>query len=1242
MNQNRRKHKRFLISQHAQLVVNGAAKADCQISNYSEGGFYLVFDSAVLRTLRIGDQSAGDQSVPAEVLLEESPGAEVYRIPVRIAFQSDTGLGVAFINPDQQVKSYLSQRVLAEQQNSLSQNSAPASANTIQGISELESILKDFLASRFGELIEGLSETYLELEEQASQQDQPDLRYARSAVLAEAETLESRFFAQMANNWRQLQHPVSMDPPLRVENQSMELVDQEEFDEWAAVVSISRRLEGRNSNTLHKLSQSLAYLVRSPVSNDNNPLSPYRLLWSFKKSLDPIKVTVSARRVAYSVFAEQILANIDTLYHQIYQFLEQQDCVVTTKTKETRTDQAEQHEPENPDLNHRPKPRSLIETLSSYLGGKKRDARAEASAHKVSSNAAITNALDDMVQGDQRHLTDRIEQSLGGHAGNNGEVELSVESRQIIEATEQLLRMAQQDPRHNDVMCKILRQVQLPLAKAAIHNPAVLNDPSHSSRQLLDNLDQLALLTPAASDSVLAQSANDKLESVLKSLEAAGGKADLEEVSREVSDLLGERKSTFGSNLEQVLTSYATEQEASEASRQIRVFLEQELGGTIAVLIDQLLRLGWVGLLVQTAVLGDKKAKHLQGYKQVLVLLNQAFQSGSKQAYLKPEKWKKLEQVLHKGFDGYPLYREQSESLIEQIHQSLKRGSETFRLHNEQRVEITTAYLDQLLPDTAKAVANTDSDVDVEPQWVRQLEKIQVGDWVTEQQQKGRVRVLNLALHDAATNRYVFVDGSGIKALDCKQLEVLRRLQDGQISLIEDGGLSMVERAVERALKQSFERLREESDRDSVTGLPNRRAFMRELNRLLKSSMTTQSRHILICMDVDKFTLVNDLCGTEGGDHFLAKLAGICASFLSEHNSISRTGDNEFSVLLEQSTLDEGFRVAESLRKAIENYRFEWGGDQVSVTVSIGLAEVTSTSGPADDLNNAAHSACAEAKKEGRNRCRCYQQEGEVYTQRKRMAQSVPLIEQALEKDRLDLHAQLIQPVFIGDGLLEHHEVLLRRLDDQDKPSSPFEFIQAAEQYERMRAVDRWVVQRFFNWAKSELTDSRASELGAFSINLSGQSMCDATFPPFLKEQILNSPIPPELLAFEITETAMVSQMEQARVLMQEIKKLGCQFFLDDFGSGYASYSYLKEFPVDVVKIDGIFVKDIHQDEVSFAMVKSITEVAHHMDKLVVAEFVENEAILNALRKLEVDYAQGYCVGYPTELKQLFRSRSVA
>ncbi|TVO72248.1 DUF1631 family protein [Sedimenticola selenatireducens] len=1237
MNQNRRRYKRFLISHPAKLVVNGAEQADCHIGNYSEGGLYLAIDNAALKRLKNGQEQADSSTLHAEVQLLEQPAQSItYRVPVRFAFESSEGVGVAFMSPDAAVQSYLANFASTERKNRV--RASLRKENNQQPLTELAETLNEYLGDRITSYFNQLDEALIVQEEQASHQHQPDIRHARRMLQEEEEGVKQRFFKQVARSWDQLQDISPAGDNSDFKNQSLELVDEDEFDEWAAVVGVSRRMEGRLASTLHKLSESIAYLAKTPVSNDNNPLSPYRLLWSFKKSLDPLSICVDARRAAYTVFAEQILAGIDQPYHQIFHTLEQQGHTVGMKQRRAIPQQPKQAAVNKgmdvPPQRHQPK--TLIETLSSFLGDRKQPAQMDESAIEISSNAAITHALEDMVQGDQRKLSDRIEQTLGGHAGYAGNVTLSPASRQIIEATEHLLQITQKDPRHNPTTRKILRQVQLPLAKAAIEDPAVLNDPQHSSRELLDNLDQLALFMSANDGSMIAQKENEKLESVLGSLEAAGGKADLNEVARDISGLLDECKSTFNTNLNLVLTGCDAEQQRSTASQQVRAFLEQELKGSISTLIDQLLRLGWVGLLVQSIRLGEAETKYLKHYQQVLVLLNNAFQVRPKQAYLTPDKWKKIGKVLRSGFDTYPIFKNKGIELIDKIGKSLEKGSATFTEYNQNRVDITPSYFDQLLPIvTAKQFVHDDSK-NVEPQYIRQLNKIQKDDWITEQQPNGRARMLSLAWCDDTKTRYVFVDGSGVKALDYKRSELLNRIQNNQISIIEDHGLPMVERAVERALKEGFGRLRDESDQDSVTGLKNRRAFHRDLNNILNSSSESGHHHILLCMDVDKFTLINDLCGMEGGDHFLARIGGICSSLISHPGAVSRTGDNEFSILLEQCSLERGYAIAESLRMAIENFRFEWAEHQISVTVSIGLTELFSGSGHADAVNHAAHSACAEAKKEGRNRCCCYQHEGEVYAQKMRLAQSVPLIEKALEQNRLELHGQLIRPIFQGQGLSTHHEILLRRLDDENMPGAPYEFILAAEQYERMRAVDRWVVKRFFNWARSTLQGKSLSDLGAFSINLSGQSMSDETLIPFLKELIVNSPIPPEMLAFEITETAMVSQLDQARKLMEEIKALGCQFYLDDFGSGYASYSYLKEFPVDVVKIDGIFVKDVDTDRVSRAMVKSITEVAHHMNKRVIAEYVESESILNVLAELEVDYAQGYSIGYPTALNKLF------
>jgi diguanylate cyclase (GGDEF)-like protein len=829
------------------------------------------------------------------------------------------------------------------------------------------------------------------------------------------------------------------------------------------------------------------------------------------------------------------------------------------------------------------------------------------------------------VHQDVRQLSNWVEQQLGEDATPEERLMLSTGGRQVIDATGQLLGAAQQDPRHGEMTRKLLQQIQLPLAKAAILDPDVLNDKNQPTRQLLDDIDELALLSPTGHDG--------PLQAVVDELTAAGGNADLQQLTEKIGQLLEQRKGQFSSNVTQVVAGCDIDQQEQKSIMLTREFLLQELGESVAAPVNRMLNLGWASLLVETATQGEAKAKRLQNYKRAIILLVKAFQPQNSSVNLQPDKLQQLVKLLRLGFKSYPLYRIESEELIEQLDEALTRDKRLFRELNRERTPVTPEYLEKLLP--LKGLSPDEQTISVYPQWQKQIANIKIGDWITEHHQNNQVRVISLAWHNEDHSRLVFVNGSGIKTLDCSSNELAEGLEQGRFDLIEDGGLPMVERAVNKALKQNYEKLRRESDLDELTGLNNRRAYQRELQRLVTDSEHEQSQHILICMDIDKFSLVNDICGDKGGDEMLANIANICRSYLTRPGMLARTGSDEFSILIEHCTPNEGFRIAENQRQAIENYRFSWGGKEASVTASIGMTEITPNGRQADKVSQAARTACNQAKKDGHNCVRRYQPDKEEFKQQRRMVKSIPLIEQALSENRLELHAQLISPVFIGDGLIEHHEILLRPLDENGEPTSPVEFIQAAEQYGRMLAVDRWVVKSFMRWAENAVKEHGAENMGAFSINLSRQSLMDENFSQFLLEQLENSPIPPKQIAFEITETAMVNQTSRTKKVMDAVHNLGCTFFLDDFGSGYASYSYLKNFPVDVVKIDGIFVKDVHQDETSRAMVKSITEVAHNMNKLVVAEFVESEGILVALRELEVDYAQGYGIGHPSPLQTL-------
>ncbi len=1234
MQDNRRQHERLEIDHPANLVVGDHSPVSCTIKNYSEGGLYLQVESAALAELKSSNRAFGESIVQARVrLLDLESGADLpFDIPMKIVFAGEQGYGAVFMDPSREVLEYLK----AQHQNHASSSSnvaaQPLSDSVRLLLSEIKNALSSHVDANFSSFVSHLTDELLSRSEHASLQQQSNYAFAAKAIEQSKDSLKKSLVERLSMVCEQ---PLQSHGQSDISNQQLELVDQEEFDEWSSISTIARAYEGDHSAILHTLSQCFAYTSQAPISSDSNPLSPYSFLWAFKKSLVPLDLHRDARNIVFKVFGESILGNMDELYVNAFDGFKASGVVAKIENSLKPLVGTDSRTPprsggDQPQSTQR-KPSTLINKLSS-LFGERSTAKMKQGTQQVATNEALVSALDSLPQGDGRTLLSRIESSLENRSGSNEQLVLPGEKRQIIAATEQLIDAVQQDPRHGEVMQALLNQIQVPLVKQALSDPAALNNAETQSRQLLEDIDQLALITPSSGGTTKIQQANIELKNILSALQSAGGSANLNQVSEQISGLLEKRKSDFSANIQQVQDSCLSDMQSANRIAEVRQFLTSELGSSISSLVDQLLRFGWAGLLAETAIQGDASAKSLKAYQNVLLLLNKAYQPSNRSVTLEEKKCTRFEQVLRRGFDAYPLYRSEGENLIEKIGQSIRGDKALFELFNKQRVEVTETYLDELLPDSRGEPSSPESSENTVD---NRLPAMQEGDWIIQNLKQGQVRLLNLIWVSPEHNRYVFVDGAGVKSLDCSQLDLAEKLETGLYSIIEDGGLPMIDRAVDRVLRQTFDRLRDESDLDTVTGLPNRRAYDRELSRLIKLSKAEHTNHVLICADVDNFSLVNDLHGYEGGDDLLGRVAGVCKSFIPRTALLARTGDNEFSILVEGCSVDEGFRVAESVRKAIENLRFEWAGRVLSITASIGLTEVTAAGGTQDSITQAATLACEQAKKEGRNCSRRYQPDGEIFAQRRRMAQSVPMIEDALKNDQLSLHAQLISPIFVGEGHHEHHEILLRRLDDAGNPCSPFEIIEAAEQFDRMRAVDRWVVQRFFKWAESASSKHDLSSMGGFSINLSGQSMTDDAFHEFLLSKVRSSPIPPEQLSFEITETAMVSQIDKARKLILQLKELGCTFFLDDFGSGYANYSYLKDFPIDVVKIDGIFVKSIHEDETSYAMVKSITDVAHNLGKLVVAEFVENEAILNALREMEVDFAQGYCLGRPVPLDDL-------
>jgi diguanylate cyclase (GGDEF)-like protein/PAS domain S-box-containing protein len=420
---------------------------------------------------------------------------------------------------------------------------------------------------------------------------------------------------------------------------------------------------------------------------------------------------------------------------------------------------------------------------------------------------------------------------------------------------------------------------------------------------------------------------------------------------------------------------------------------------------------------------------------------------------------------------------------------------------------------------------------------------------------------------------------------------------------------------------------------DSLTGLVNRAEFERYLQRALRRAHTDGSEHALCYLDLDQFKIINDSSGHIAGDELLKQLAEVLKAKVRKSDLLARLGGDEFAVLVEHCTLQDAERVAEVLRKAICEYRFQWDGKSYAVGVSAGLVPITPLTVSMTEVLKAADAACYAAKDSGRNRIHIYREGDAELSRRYGEMRWVSRINEALEKERFALRYQPIVPLGSQGAPYWHYEFLLSMRDRDGALISPGAFLPAAERYGLSVKIDRWVVANALSWLSTH--PDELAQTGLCSINLSGPSISDKNFLGFVVEQLEAKQVPPEKVCFEITETAAITNLSSASRLISTLRDLGCSFALDDFGSGVSSFAYLKNLAVDLIKIDGVFVKDICSDPVSRALVKSINDMGHAMGKRTIAEAVEDQGVFEELRRIGVDYAQGYGITAPRPLTTL-------
>ena len=821
-----------------------------------------------------------------------------------------------------------------------------------------------------------------------------------------------------------------------------------------------------------------------------------------------------------------------------------------------------------------------------------------------------------------------------GHLGDDTLTEIDSE---LINVTDSLFDAFALETQGNGTLDRWLGKLKVVIFRSILADNSFFTNAEQPARQMLNRLGDLA---------EIVESGHSRLESILdRSIDKVVVEYDddlssIEDVVQELTSIFDRHVAAYKRNSERLARSYEGKQRVASVRYQVVKDIRALIGGdTFPRLLLQLLdNAGWREYMALCAVRDGVEG---ESYREALALVQQlafwlrgidswpvekltevSVEIGMEAPSLIDTLVRELSSLGKVGFE--PLLKDLHESLLEVKEIELISVSDYDWPFAESERD-----LQNLLPKHEGASNKT--------RWHKQLVAMNTGDWLQLTLPDGGKRVLRLAWSGSESLRFVFVDSQGMKDEDLSIDELAGLMSEGKARLIEQQDVPLVDQGLHRMVQSVYEDLSGQSNCDPLTGLLTRQALERALDQSTAMAMSAQQRASLVYIDIDNFNVTNSTFGLSAGDETLRVLANALRD-LSDHNSFcGRLGGNEFGLVLHACDVDQARLVAESIQTELKQNPPKYKGSVIATDISVGIARIDHEIDDYDSVLRKAEYACRQAKQNNSEKIVVYELQSNDEQRRSELLSWVSKLDGPLDS-LLSLRVQEIRPVEKEPGRSSHWEILLGiKHEGQVIPPAPL--IEAAENFGKITQVDRWVVGAALQWMKGNTDFVNAS--GGFSINLSGPSLSDNGFLDYVEKQIDESGVEPAKVCFEITETSAIVNLDFATEFIRVLKRKGCRFSLDDFGSGLSSYAYIQKLPVDFIKIDGMFVRNLVRNENDQALVRSINELAHFMGMETVAEFVENHDILEVLQDIGVDHSQGYGIRKPILLSELPKTSTV-
>lgn len=1250
----RRAYPRIPSNLAAVVVLPSGAEMSCRIRNFCVGGMLLVMEGKTESECRLMAgvfRSNRSISIGFDATLGSAPLHLC--VEARVAHVYETAIGVAFVNP---APDFLeSMRSLAEQLQAGGFGQGPVAGTESGSVPRVTGTLEDLIEishDLWGQRGEELLHSVIGNAAQALAQhmERQHDSVAEALAFRDIATLETLLgrgdlgevarhtvYEQLAN----LGDHGHEQAPRRWDELS--LVDTAELEGWLAVEAFASRIETSNIEGLEILSRQLA-----PVLDPGSafPLGPGMLADVLRELLDTLDPDPMDRKRLLAALSRHMATAMQPLYAEFSRRLEALGFPIPPPASpgpsqgariQAGSDRAAAHRQASPG-----------EGLPAHGGGGQSagSGRPGAGAGPMGppDTSALFQALSRLQQDharpnygavtSARSLKEEVLSALGHE--NETEVGRLLGGRvhEQIDTTDRLVGYLSEDAAVGQRARQWLTRLKIPILKAALSNSDFFQDPQHPTHRIVNQLDHLGqLIGSARTDAERAS-----MLTIERLIERLLGAPDRDQnVPVAVSTALGrleeEHSRDYQRRVQRLVATSVGNQRITDAQAAVhRELLRRFNGRRIHRLLTALLDDGWVAWMELIHIeQGPGSADWEQGW-QVVDRLDTLLAEAPTQAPAEPVDSDALLEQVAAGLERASFDPVQRGQLLEGLSAALASTAQgSAGAQAADYVWYRAAPRASTLADDQPPVRPGDID---EESWARALDRaraLQVGDPLRIKDKKGLFHALRIAWVSPGGGRFMLVDQGGRKTRELRLGQLVRAIARNMATAATEPGKPLLDRASTAMLQEMGAGLAYHATHDPLTGLYNRRHLLRTVDDILDGARATALAYALCLVDLDQFKIINNSCGYQAGDQLLRVVADQLRTRFQDAGTVAHMGADEFVVFLALDDPDALDIVGEQVHASIKDISFAWGATHFPIDASVGLVKIQGNYQNAAAVLKAADSACLAAKKGGRNRIHTYRDDDTEIAQQRQVMDWVVRVNEALEHDRLVLRCQRIAPVDPTAGHRGHYEVLLGVNDEGGQPMVLEDFIRAAENYNRMGMVDRWVIARALSWVGRDPLLAR----NGYAINLSGHSLNDEGLVDYVRQQFEDSGVSPEHISFEVTETVAIANLEKAASVIESIKSLGCAFALDDFGSGLSSYSYLRNLPVDLVKIDGAFVRNIVDNPYDYAVVKSINEIGHFMGKQTIAEYVENEQILDCLREIGVDYAQGYGVEKPRLLEEL-------